>query len=249
MNCPKDDIGTCCGKCPHNVVAVIPCFGRFPLLRETVNRLVNKNRVKVILVGHENGVKDIAKEFDVDFFNYPNVALGEKWNAGFKHARTLKPEAVLFVGSSDWVEDNWVERSLIQLQQYEMVGTLGCYLLDVKIPGGRRLVHWPGYGKGERKEEPIGIGRMISARILDKFNWEPFDSTKNHSMDWQMWHNVLNNGGKVKILEGKTLSISTNMWPNKHRFEEHWKGPLKSNRMEVNGFLNEYFPEAINLFK
>lgn len=249
MICPNDDSAACCGKCAFNVVAVIPCFGRFALLRQTVNRLVNKNRVKVLLVGHENEVMKIARDFDVHFLYHENKLLGEKWNAGFRHAKTLNPEAVLFVGSSDWVENTWVERCLTELKEFDMVGTLGCYLLDIKAPRGRRLVHWPGYGRGERKEETIGIGRMISARILDKFNWEPFDSKKDNSMDWQMWQNVLNHGGKVKVIEGRNMAISTNIWPNKHKFAEHWAGQLRSQRMEPDSFLREYFPEALNLFK
>lgn len=251
MACSKDDSGTCCGRCLHNVIAVVPCFGRFPLLRLSVERLIKKNRVKVLLVGHEPEVEKIAKETNSYFLHYPNTKLGEKWNAGFQYARQFKPDAVLFVGSSDWLSDNWVDVSVNQLGNYDMVGTLGCHLLDIRYPNKKRLVYWPGYGEGERENEPIGIGRLISARALDKMDWQPFDSHKDNSMDWQMWQKVLRHG-KVKIMDDnqiKSMAISTNKWPNKHRFEEHWVGPLKSIRMEPEPFISKYFPESNNIFK
>jgi hypothetical protein len=135
-----------------------------------------------------------------------------------------------------------------------MVGTLGCYLLDIKYPNRKRLLYWPGYGEGPRKDEPIGIGRLISANALNRMDWTPFDSDKDNSMDWQMWQKVLLNG-KVKVIEGdqiKSMALSTNKWENKHSFEQHWRAttePLKSVIMNnTDEFINTFFPEANNIF-
>lgn len=231
----------------YNVIAVIPCFGRFPLLRQTVSRIINKNRVKVLLVGHEKQVEQIAKEYKCHYLFHDNTKLGQKWNAGFQYAKHLNPDAVLFVGSSDWVSDNWVSETMPLLKDYEMVGTLGCYLLDLSTVKPMRLVYWAGYGEGERATEPIGIGRLISKRALNKMNWSPFDPLKDNSMDWQMWRKVLDNGGTVKIVDQesiKSVSISTNLWPQKHQFEQHWKSVLKSDKQEPAPFVSKYFPEA-----
>jgi hypothetical protein len=250
MICSKDDSGVCCGVCDYktptgyDVIAVIPCFGRFPLLDQTVSRLVNKNKVKVILVGDEKGVADIASKYNQEFCSYPNTTLGAKWNFGFQAARKHNPKAVLFVGSSDWVEDDFMLKTLPFLETHEMVGTLGCYLLDIHTTRGKRLVHWPGYGKGPRAHEPIGIGRVISRSALDKMNWEPFDPQRQNSMDWTMYNKVLQNGGQIKIVDAKSMAISTNLWLNKHQFEEHWKGRMPSERMAPDEFISNYFPEA-----
>lgn len=254
MSCPNDDLAESCNDCTckYKVVAVIPCFGRFPLLRVTVDRLYKVNGVhKVVLVGHEHNVIEIAKQTGSKFVHHENKPLGRKWNAGFKAAKELNPDAVLFVGSSDWISANWLPKSLKYLNEYEMIGRLDCHLLDIDTNTGKRLVYWPGYGKGLREEEPIGIGRVISARILDKIGWEPFDPLKDNSMDWQMWHAVLQNGGKVKLMndDTKSLSISTNKWENKHNFSEHWNGKLPSQKItDIDGFLNN-FPEAKTLFQ
>jgi hypothetical protein len=46
---------------------------------------------------------------------------------------------------------------------------------------------------------------------------------------------ILPNDGQIKL-----LSISTNKWDNKHKFQDHWTGALKSERCDIslieNGF-------------
>lgn len=255
MSCPNDDLGNICLNCTcrYRTVAVIPCFGRFKLLEKTVDRLYKVNKItKVILVGHEPQVRRIADLSNSIFVNHKNSPLGRKWNAGFQAAKIYGSDAVLFVGSSDWISENWLSEALKHLPEYDLIGRLDCYLLDINTHTGKRLVHWPGYGHGVRSEEPIGIGRVISARVLNKIDWRPFDDTRDNSMDWFMYDAVLKHSGKVKLMDNDTFSmaISTNAWPNKHKFEEHWNNRLPSKRIaEVNEFIRSNFPEAENIFK
>lgn len=254
--CVKDDLGVQCPgcTCKYKTVAVIPCLGRYQLLEKTVERLYNVNGItKVILVGHEPMIKKIADQSGSIFVNHRNEPLGRKWNAGFETAKLLSPDAVLFVGSSDWISEDWMPEALKYLPDYDLIGRLDCYLLDIHTLNGKRLVHWPGYGHGVRAEEPIGIGRVISARVLDKINWRPFDDTRDNSMDWFMYDAVLKHSGKVKIMDNntKSMAISTNLWPNKHMFQEHWKNRLPSEKIlnpELEKFLEKNFREALTLF-
>ena len=256
MICPNDDLGKQCENCTckYKTVAVIPCFGRFQLLEKTVERLYKVNGItKVVLVGHEKQVKDIADKTDSHFVEHANIPLGRKWNAGFKAASLFNPDAVLFVGSSDWISEHWMPTALKYLKDFDMIGKLGCHLLDIHTINGKRLVEWPGYGAGPRKTEPIGIGRVISARALHKIHWEPFENDKDNSMDYFMYKRVLDQGGNIKIMEENvySMAISTNLWPNKHMFQEHWKNKLPSkkyNADDMRQFLENNFKEALNLF-
>lgn len=255
MSCVADDLAGKCTNCVCNkrVVAVIPCYGRFPLLKFNVSRLYAVNGIyKVILVGHEKEVEGIAEETNSVFISHANKPLGAKWNAGFREAEELNPDAALFVGSSDLISTEWIKTGLRYLNDYDMVGKLGCHFMDINTQTGKRLVHWPGYLKGTRKDEPIGIGRIISARILEKMGWEPFDRTKDHSMDAQMHSKVLDNGGSVKSFEDDVhaMSISTNLWNNLHKFNMHWDNILPSTKIhgdDMNEFINKYFPDIENL--
>jgi len=180
------------------------------------------------------------------------VPLGRKWNAAFLKARELKADAVLFVGSSDWVSDKWVEVMLPYLKTYDMVGKAGCHLLDIKDSDSFRLVFWPGYRNGGLKHDPhvrhrvkesIGIGRMISKAGLDKIDWKPFTNTSNNSLDWEMYQKLPNN----TIVEDDTIhsmAVSCDQWPNKHTFEDHWNNRCPSIRIaDYKSFCEQYFDE------
>jgi hypothetical protein len=228
------------------MIAVIPAFNRFSLLRQTIKRL----KIQSIVIGHQPEVEQICEETGSIFVYHSNDYLGAKWNAGFKVAKSIGDDSVLFLGSSDWLCDNWIDVCSQYLEDFDMIGKPDCHLLDINTKTGMRLVHWPGYLKGPRSQEPIGIGRVISARILDKFKWTPFDSHMNNSMDWQMYQRVLRNRGKIKLLttDIHSMAISTNLWPNKHQFKEHWNNQLRSKKMyDVKGFLKQWFPDALTL--
>lgn len=233
-------------------VAVIPVKGRIPLLKQTIRRLYRKNGVhKVICIG-ETFEEKTACEFEgAEFITHPNNPLGKKWNKGFAAAKKYEPDAVLFVGSSDWISDNWLDviAPFIKMGA-DLVGKPDFYLLD--IAENLRFCHWKGYTQKERKEEPIGIGRVLSKNILDKMDWKPIADNLNNSIDFSMYKNVIANNGKVMMLKSsniQSLSISCDQWPNMHKFNDHYSNKLPSDRMPDFGkWLNEKFPEYKNIF-
>lgn len=225
------------------VIVPIPVNGRLPLVRLTVKRLYEKNKVdKVILMGHEPQLKKLAYDMDCVWVETANNPLGLKWNLGFMAAKRFNPDAVLFVGSSDWVSEDYLPICEQYIDQYEMIGKLGCHFAD-KRDNKIRLVEWKGYGTGVRANESIGIGRLLSSRILDKFGWMPFNSRLDNSMDWSMQQNVIQHKGRIKILpsdQGSLLSISCDKWHNKHIFDDHWLNRLPSTRMNPFPFLDQF---------
>lgn len=243
-------MATCCGVCDYKVVAVIPVHGRLPLLKYTIQRLYEVNKVfKVICVGESAEERQVTSSSGAVFLWHPNRPLGAKWNAGFVHARQYNPDACLFVGSSDWIDENWIPTLKHHLKYVDMVGLPGMYLLD--IGDTFRACHWSGY-VGHREGESIGIGRMIRSKILDRMDWKPFIDTLDNSMDGSMQSRVIEAGGIVKTVNEdlKSLSISTNRWPNKHKFEDHYSGRLKSEIIDnANEWIDRYFPEAKQVFK
>lgn len=242
------------------VIAVIPVHGRGQLLKYTIKRLLEKNGcIEVICVGQGPYDKQVCVNAGAVWVEHANKPLGKKWNAGFLKAREYGPHACLFVGSSDWISDNWIDEMAPHLSGHGMVGTPGCYFGDFR-PEGNRLVYWPGYATGlpnaqrskERADEPIGIGRMISAECLDKMGWEPIDSGLDNSIDWSMFNRVKQAGytvGMVSDAPISALSISCNLWSNKHRFEDHWSDKLPSGKIKnPEAFLSDVFPEYKEVF-
>jgi hypothetical protein len=248
MSDANDDLGT--AQAPYRVVAVIPVHERLELLPHTISRLYRKNGVhKVICVGDGMAEKAICEQFGAYWVPFQNKPLGAKWNAGFIAARQFNADAVLYVGSSDWLSDNWITTMKPLVNQHQMVGVPGCHFID--IAHKLRLVYWPGY-TGERSNETIGIGRMLSKDLLDKINWTPFDDKKDSSLDRSMKDRAERIGVKeyfVKNDELKALSISTYKWINKHKFEMHWNNQLPSEKIEDPSlFINQFFPEINHIF-
>ena len=233
-------------------VAVIPVRGRLPLLKHTVERLLNKNGcTAVVCVGDSIEEQAVCEDAGAEFIFHENNPLGKKWNAAFVAAKKYQPDAVLFMGSSDWVSDNWLPTlaPFIMSGKYDMIGKPDFYLLD--IGETYRFCHWNGYVKKDRLKEPIGIGRVISKRVLDILNWRPIQETLNSSIDYSMYHRILGVQGRVELYKGdiQSLSISTNQWPNKHKFDEHYTNKIPSDRMPgFEKWLDEKFPEYKLIF-
>ncbi len=232
-------------------VAIIPVYGRLPLLKHTIERLLKKNGVDVVIaIGATKEEREVSEKAGAKFFEHENMPLGRKWNFGFQKAREEKPDVCVFVGSSDWLSDNWLPTLLPMMKEYDMIGKPDFTMMDISKT--TRCVRWGGY-VGERKDESIGIGRLISARILDKMNWKPFVDEKNNSMDFAMFNNVKNLGGKYTLIKDDTLvplSLSTDRWENKHRFEDHWTNRIEGvNTKLLNDPIFELFPEHNLIFK
>jgi hypothetical protein len=247
MTDAHDDMGD--AKHPLRVIAVIPVLGRQELLKQTIQRLLRKNGVyKVICIGWEE--REVCEQAGAEFIQHKNLPLGQKWNAGFQAAEKYSPDACLFVGSSDFVSDNWIHTLSPYLNTHDLVGLPNCYFADVNYSSERneyRVVHWHGY-LGPRSGESIGIGRMISRRALDKINWMPFNNHLNSSLDGSMFGKV-ESRHLLKTDKCMSLSISTNLWNNLHKFDDHWSGRLKSDKVEdPDRFLQDNFPEVLNIF-
>ena len=223
------------------LTAPIPVFGRFPLVRLTISRLKRQGVIPIVL-GHEREALDIAQQMDVEFISISNDPLGTKWNKGFQASKNYQADGVMFMGSSDWCSDDYVDSVRLHLNDFGMLGMLGCHFADVADE--IRLVHWKGYKDSIRVNEPIGIGRVLRADFLNKIQWSPFDQRLSSGLDWSMWLKAMKTNQEIGILPDdgqiKLLSISTNKWSNKHKFTDHWTGSLKSERCDVslieNGF-------------
>lgn len=223
------------------IVSPIPVNGRLPLLRHTLERLINKNKVTPICVGDEPEAKELCESLGVEWINHANYPLGAKWNAGFVAARKHNPNGILFVGSSDWVSDDYAIHCEKLLEQYDFIGKLGCYFADVakKI----RAVYWKGY-ESDRIGEPIGIGRVLSNRLLNKIEWKPFNDLFDNSLDYSMYKKAKNESTYILTDPNqKLVSISTDKWVNKHKFEDHWTGKTPSRTVGNVDILIESFPE------
>ena len=210
----------------RTIIAVVPVYGREPLLKYTIRRLYEKNKINhVVVIGDSKSEEEIALEEGAIFLKHKNLPLGKKWNAGYSYVKKFNPDALLFVGSSDWVSSDWIDRAYAEiLNGAGYVGKSGFDMVDItnKQP---RYCKWYGY-ISDRKKETIGIGRLVSRKLLEAINYKPFPENKNKSMDYEMYLHCIKNKMSIKILENNSifLSVSCDLWKNMHVFNMHYYG-------------------------
>lgn len=233
--------------------AAIPVLGRLPLIEQGIKRFVEKNKIDhVVCVCSNEQDMEYCKAFEplypgkVEVIFHPNEPLAQKWNAGWKHLMdNHDPDFYVFVGSSDWLSDNWLEMTIPFAEKFDAVGKLDMWLYDFGKTENR-LCFWPGY-VGERAGDSIGIGRILSRKIVRKMNGQPFHPSLNSGLDWSMTQHMKVYGVELHTIESKdikSLSLSCYLWGQKHQFEQHWGNKLPSERLgHGTEFMNEYFPE------
>ena len=214
-----DDLAN--GKDDRRVIAVIPVHGRLPLLEITIRRLYQVNKVYAVICVGGSEEKQTCLKANAEFIEFKNTPLGAKWNRGFMEAKKYFPDFCLYMGSSDWVSENWIKELI---GRGDLAGKADCNFVDLSAKHGIRVAHWGGYNSAERKGEPNGAGRLLSEKFLDKIDWRPFINEKDHSMDWAMYRKAVDCSASITTnsISSQVLSISSDKWMNKHKFSEHW---------------------------
>lgn len=232
-------------------IAVIPVKGRLPLLKVTLTRLYEKNKVgHVICVGSEDE-RALCESCGAEFHEHKNNPLGKKWNYGFLKAKEHNPDAVVYVGSSDWLSDNWLNVLLPFVDRYPIVGKMDYNM--VHVSDVVRLAWWPSYRPGSgRENELIGIGRLLSSEFLDAINWQPFFDDAEKGMDGAMYLKLGECQKKgfrpalsYNFHEIQSLSVSCDKWNNMHLSDFNQPGIVKFRYPEY--WLKLWFPEALTL--
>lgn len=236
-------------------VAVIPVRGRLQLIPYTIKQAL-KVVDKVICITTES--------YELEYCTgalaakSKSVRLGRMWNLGFRVAKDFDPDYVLFIGSSDWVSENWMDVMAGHSEGYDVVGVKGYNLLHLDYSfewmeyrkaekmfnhagaykykvnyNNYKLGEWRGYSN-HRKGEPIGIGRVLNRDFLKRIDYKPFDDDERSGMDYHMINLAKNY--KIVTEDIKCLAVSTSLWGNMHSFFD------EAEEIEDNGFLDKWFP-------
>lgn len=239
-------------------IAVIPVRGRLQLLPYTIKQAL-KVVDKVICITSK--VYERAYCPGAETANLSSRPLSDRWNYGFQIAKEYDPDHILFIGSSDWVSENWMDKLLPYTEHYDIVGVRGFNLLHlnyelmddrhtldkIRTKAGvfdlparfrdKKLGEWTGYDNF-RTGEPIGIGRILNRCFLKRVEYKPFRSGLGRGLDYDMI--LRTQHFKIAEEDVRCLSISTNLWGNLHSFDD-------SDEIKDNEFLDKWFPDANEL--
>jgi hypothetical protein len=150
-----------------------------------------------------------------------NSPLSDKWNEGAKEAKRLNADALMVLGSDDFIDARLVEISAKRLKAgADYVVPQSLYFFDTET---KRCI----YAHADR----IGAGRTISRAILDRLSYRPwvggFDRAIDSCMDRKMMAakvppvfipDIRKEGGSIVAVKSKENMWSfENMTNLKHR--------------------------------
>lgn len=118
----------------------------------------------------------------------PNKPLGQKMNQAAHLAYRLNPNYCLMVGSDDIISIPLMEKYFVAMQQgIDFVALMDCYFFDTV---SKRGLYWGGYTKPFNRGRSLGMGRLISARVLNQIRWvcwpPGYDRVLDTAFDRQM---------------------------------------------------------------
>jgi len=119
----------------------------------------------------------------ITYVEVPNKPLSGKFNAAaVKAISKFKPEALLILGSDDFVDDNLIKNYIMQVGRADIVGLLDCYFYHT---GSKEAMHWKGY-TNFRKGETIGMARMVSKNAFNRVKGKLWPSGIETGLDYNM---------------------------------------------------------------
>jgi hypothetical protein len=167
-------------------IAILTCVWRRFDLNEMFYRYVHSLikkcsdsvQISMVVVGSEGLLsRRLTEMYGFTYIEANNQPLSTKWQRGLDYLRDHQPDAVLILGSDDFISPGLIEyyNRLMHRQDVLAVGVLDAYFLDI---ASGRWIYWPGYGRStadtqpQRLGEPIGAGRLLKVELLRKVNFE-----------------------------------------------------------------------------
>ncbi len=165
---------TCVWKRPQLTDIVLDYYAR---LRQSWSDDI---RLQLVAVGSEGArSRAVCEKHGVDYHEFANSPLSDKWNHGLLQARQGNPDAVLIVGSDDLVAAGTIRFLVSKIQAgYAVAGISDAYFYDLE---SRALHYWKGYADGNdmcRLHETIGMARCLSSAVLERLDYDVWSKSQ-----------------------------------------------------------------------
>ena len=181
------------------IICVMPIHERRAVTIETVNRLKKQKFLDdIVLIGDSAIEERIAATTGVTYAEYHNTPLSWKVQVGVDIARKSNPDAIMISGSDNWLSDDWCQLCAPHLKNYDVIGAGRWWMARVEKRLPLEILSCRYLQRGD----PIGGGRMISSRALDRIDWGLYTFKRDSGLDGLSW-DALNKGNRkmsVKIL-------------------------------------------------
>ena len=211
MGHPEDDLYQ--GEKQSRFVCVMPVHGRPEITIDSARRLsLQTEEVIVLMVGDETN-KDTAKEAKAEFLEMPNRPVWKKIQEGFREAKQFNPDGVLFLGSDDWLSDNYlsVAKEYINANEAHYLAGFKFYIFD----SVNYNFYLPNCGIYH-----LDSGEVISAYGADKVNWDLADNNRSDfSTGYGRKNRFTAEGFKRTMMHEVVLLVVQGKWNSYHTLD------------------------------
>ncbi len=162
-------------------------YFRLPVLKifcEGIDRLREETDtdIPVVCVGTKDG-EEVCLQYGIDHHTYQNSPLTGKFN---RACELLKGSVdyVMVMGSDNLISTETFLRIKEEAEKgIDLIGLSELYMLSMDGNNKGKLYHFP-------HTTVLGVGRTVSARVLDKLNWNPWGEDKDRGIDVVMLDTV-----------------------------------------------------------
>ncbi len=159
-------------------------FEVFEMFAKGVHELEKIKGIELItIVAGSEGVKSkkIVEKHNFHYIEMPNQPLAAKMNSTLSMAKDMNVDYVLCLGSDDIIHVDLMKKYIeLMSQDFDFVGVLDFYFYDTI---SRTSIYWGGYRDKRRIDHTCGAGRLLSKRLLDKWNWIIWENKHSHVLD------------------------------------------------------------------
>lgn len=191
------------------VSIVVPCYNSASLVSETLDSVLRQTYkdLEVILVndGSSDNLEEVLKPYLDRYTNFQYISQENKGAATARNtgAKQTKGEYLLFLDSDDLIDPTYIQRCVEVLSSSPDVKLVYCKALLFDAEQGEW--NFPSYSF-----KTLLIGNMIHISALmrksDFDKYGPFDQNLGFYEDWDLWIDMLKDGGDVVLLEDRLFS-------------------------------------------
>jgi len=168
---------------------------RFEIFLKNYTNLIPKPQIVVAGSPEDPETERLARAYGCHFISSPNQPLGSKWNDAVEFACKLPSDYILIEGSDDYMDQKmW---SYMNAFTGDYLGLRDFYLYDSQR---RQYIRWKGYKDGRRLNEPLGSGKLIKVKFLEKCNFRPHEENRQRGLDFKVHENVMSAGATLTLV-------------------------------------------------
>lgn len=193
----------------------------FEMFAKGILNLVNNSDVdfEIVIAGSEGDTsKRMVFNYPFYYVEVPNDPLATKVNASVLRAKEFNPDYILCIGSDDIITPELMKCYVsYMVLNIDYIAVSDFYFYDTESD---KAAYWAGYTEAYRKGHACGAGRLISKRLLDLWDWQPWDIRHNKILDTSIQEKLRNTPHTSKIFSLKENNVfaldiksSTNMTP------------------------------------